>query len=86
MVGATLYRLGFEMGKAKTKSEKMQDFVRYFKDKHGVISADMREVAAEAERMGWKMPKPKTQLDMVHVHGVPKLPPRQLGRAMYHVR
>ena len=65
MVGATLFRLGFEMGKAKTKSEKMQDFVRYFKDKHGVISADMREVAAEAERMGWKMPKPKTQLDML---------------------
>ena len=22
----------------------------------------------------------------VHVHGVPKLPPRPLGRAMYHVR
>lgn len=50
---------------AKTKSEKMQDFVRFFKEQHGVISADMKEVASEAERMGWKMPKPKTPLDLL---------------------
>lgn len=49
----------------KTQKEKMQDFVRFYKEKYGVISADMREVAAEAERMGWKMPKPKTPLDML---------------------
>jgi len=53
------------MHKTKTKSEKMQDFVRYFKEKHGVISADMHEVAKEAEEMGWKMPKPKTPLDLL---------------------
>lgn len=53
------------MRHSKTKSEKMQDFVRYFKEKNGVISADMREVAAEAERQGWKMPKPKTPVDLL---------------------
>jgi hypothetical protein len=50
---------------AKTKSEKMQDFVRFYKEKHGVISADMHDVAAEAEKMGWKMPKPKSPLDLL---------------------
>lgn len=49
----------------KTTVEKMQDFVRFYKEKHGVISADMREVAAEAEKMGWKMPIPKSQLDLL---------------------
>lgn len=53
------------MRKGKTKSEKMQDFVRFYKEKHGVLSADMRDVAAEAERMGWKMPRPKTPLDLL---------------------
>lgn len=53
------------MRSAKTKSEKMQDFVRFYKEKHGVISADMKDVAAEAERMGWKMPKPKTPIDLL---------------------
>ena len=43
----------------------MQDFVRYFKEKHGVISADMREVAAEAKKMGWKMPVPKSPIDLL---------------------
>ena len=53
------------MSKGKTKSEKMQDFVRFYKEKYGVISADMKDVAAEAQRMGWKMPTPKTPLDML---------------------
>lgn len=53
------------MSKGKTKSEKMQDFVRFYKEKYGVISADMKDVAAEAQRMGWKMPTPKTQLDLL---------------------
>jgi len=53
------------MSNGKTKSEKMQDFVRFFKEKHGVISADMKEVAAEAERMGWKMPKPRTPQELL---------------------
>ena len=50
---------------SKTKNEQMQDFVRFYKDKFGVISADMKEVAAQAERMGWKMPKPKTPLEIL---------------------
>lgn len=53
------------MGSRKTMNEKRQDFVRHYKEKYGVISADMREVAAEAERMGWKMPQPKTQLELL---------------------
>lgn len=49
----------------KTASEKMQDFVRHYKEKHGVISVDMRDVAAEAEKMGWKMPVPKSPLELL---------------------
>lgn len=53
------------MRAGKTKNEKMQDFVRDYKERHGLISADMRSVAAEAERMGWKMPKPKAPVDLL---------------------
>lgn len=53
------------MSNSKTKSEKMQDFVRFYKEKYGILSADMKEVAAEAQRMGWKMPQPKTPLDLL---------------------
>lgn len=53
------------MRNTKTKSEKLQDFVRFYKEKYGVISADMKDVAAEAEKMGWKMPNPKTPLDLL---------------------
>ena len=53
------------MRNGKTMSEKRQDFVRHFKEKYGVMSADMKEVAAEAQRMGWKMPQPKTPLDLL---------------------
>lgn len=53
------------MRNSKTMSEKRQDFVRFYKEKYGVISADMKDVAAEAERMGWKMPQPKTPLDLL---------------------
>ena len=49
----------------KTSAEKMQDFVRHYKETHGVISADMKEVAAEAQKMGWKMPTPKSPLDLL---------------------
>ena len=53
------------MRNGKTMSEKRQDFVRHFKEKYGVMSADMKEVAAEAQRMGWKMPQTKTPLDLL---------------------
>ena len=53
------------MRNTKTASEKRQDFVRHYKEKYGVISADMKEVAAEAKRLGWKMPQPKTPLELL---------------------
>lgn len=43
----------------------MQDFVRYYRDKTGKVSVDMHEVAAEAKRMGWNLPKPKSALDLL---------------------
>lgn len=49
----------------KTKAEKMQDFVRHYREKNGLISVDLRDVAAEAQRMGWKMPTPKDPLDLL---------------------
>lgn len=53
------------MQNGKTKSEMLRDFVRDFKERRGLISADMHEVAAEAERMGWKMPKPKSPRELL---------------------
>jgi hypothetical protein len=49
----------------KTKSEKMQDFVRFYREQTGQVSVDMKDVAAEAERLGWKMPKPKSPRDLL---------------------
>lgn len=49
----------------KTKHERMLDFVRFYREKTGQVSVDMKDVAAEAERMGWKMPKPKSPLDLL---------------------
>lgn len=49
----------------KTKSEKMQDFVRFYREKTGKVSVEMREVAEEAQRMGWKLPKPKSAVELL---------------------
>ena len=49
----------------KTKSQKMQDFVRFYRDKTGKVSVTMHEVAEYAESMGWKMPRPKSPLDLL---------------------
>ncbi|CAN5557666.1 hypothetical protein BH11PSE7_BH11PSE7_12280 [soil metagenome] len=49
----------------KTKSEKMQDFVNHVKEKLGVISVSMHDVAVEAQKMGWKMPIPKSPIDLL---------------------
>lgn len=49
----------------KTKKEKMQDFVRHYREKTGKISIDMREVAEYAKQMGWQLPTPKSALDML---------------------
>jgi hypothetical protein len=49
----------------KTKSQKMQDFVRFYREKTGKVSVEMREVAEYAQSMGWKMPKPKDPIDLL---------------------
>lgn len=49
----------------KTKKEKMQDFVRYYREKTGKVSVDMREVAEHAQQMGWPLPRPKSAVDML---------------------
>ena len=49
----------------KTKSEKMQDFVNFYREKYNVMSVDMRDIAAEAKKMGWPMPRPKDPIDLL---------------------
>lgn len=49
----------------KTKKEKMQDFVRYYRDKTGKISVEMRDVAEHAKEMGWALPTPKSAVEML---------------------
>lgn len=51
--------------KGKTKSEKMQDFVRFYRERTGQVSVDMKDVAAMAQQMGWKMPQPKEPIDLL---------------------
>ena len=49
----------------KTQKEKMQDLVRFYRDQTGKVSVEMREVAEYASTMGWKMPKPKSAIDLL---------------------
>jgi len=49
----------------KTKKEKMQDFVRFYREKTGKVSVDMHEIAEYAKQMGWPLPKPKSAVDML---------------------
>lgn len=49
----------------KTKSEKMQDFVRFYRERTGEVSVDMKQVAAMAAKMNWKLPKPKAAIDLL---------------------
>lgn len=48
-----------------TKHQRLQSFMRYYKDQTGDKELDMHKVAAFAEKQGWKMPKPKTPLDLL---------------------
>lgn len=48
-----------------TRSEKIQNFIRYFREKTGDPDIDMRDVATEAKRLGWKMPIPKSDIDIL---------------------
>ena len=49
----------------KTKKEKMQDFVRFYREKTGQVSVDMHDVAEYAQKMGWQLPKPKSAVDLL---------------------
>lgn len=48
-----------------TKQQRMHTFLRYYKEKTGEKELDMHKVAAFAEKNGWKMPKPKTPLELL---------------------
>jgi hypothetical protein len=47
-----------------TKSEEMQRFARYYREKVGA-AVTMQEVAAAAIKAGWKVPKPKDPVDIL---------------------
>jgi hypothetical protein len=46
-----------------TKAQKMQKFIRYYKDQTGIKEVDMHEVARFAEKNGWTMPEPVRPID-----------------------
>jgi hypothetical protein len=49
----------------KTKVEKMQDFVRHYRDQTGKDSVTMQEVAEYARQHGWALPKPKSAIELL---------------------
>ena len=48
-----------------TKKQEMQAFIRHYVEQTGKVEWDMHDVAALAEKKGWKMPKPQTALDIL---------------------
>ena len=48
-----------------TKKQEMQKFIRYYLDQTHKVEWDMHDVAAMAEKKGWKMPKPQTALEVL---------------------
>ena len=48
-----------------TKHEDMQKFIRYYRQTNKVAACDMHDVAKLADKMGWKLPKPISPLDML---------------------
>ena len=48
-----------------SKRQEMQRFIRFYKDETGKHEIDMREVAALAKAMGWKMPTPPSDIDLL---------------------
>lgn len=47
-----------------TRQER-QRFIRHYKDKTGEREIDMHKVAELAKQMGWKMPKPPSDVDLL---------------------
>jgi hypothetical protein len=46
-----------------TKNQKMQKFIKYYKDETGKTEVDMKEVAKFAVSKGWVLPRPSDPLD-----------------------
>jgi hypothetical protein len=48
-----------------SKRQERQRFIRFYKEKTGESEIDMNKVAALAKEMGWDMPKPPTEIEML---------------------
>jgi hypothetical protein len=48
-----------------SKTQKMQNFIRFYKEQTGKREVDMREVAKLAAKRGWPMPKPVDPIDIL---------------------
>lgn len=48
-----------------SKRQERQRFLRYYKEQTGESELDMHKVAAFAKRIGWDMPKPPSDVDML---------------------
>jgi hypothetical protein len=48
-----------------SKRQERQRFIRHYKDVTGEQEIDMHKVAAYAKRVGWKMPTPPSDVDML---------------------
>ena len=48
-----------------SKRQNMQSFIRHYRDETGEREIDMRTVAEHAKRMGWKMPTPPSDIDLL---------------------
>lgn len=48
-----------------TKRQERQRFLRYYKEETGESELDMHKVAAFAKRIGWDMPRPPSDVDML---------------------
>lgn len=48
-----------------SKRQDRQRFIRYYKEKTGEDAIDMHKVAAFAKEMGWEMPRPPSEVDLL---------------------
>jgi len=48
-----------------SKLQDKQKFIRFYKEKTGETEIDMHKVAELAKQMGWKMPRPLSEIDLL---------------------
>jgi hypothetical protein len=48
-----------------TKVQERQRFIRYYKEQTGQKEVNMHDVARFAEKMGWRLPKPPSGIDIL---------------------